>query len=287
MIVIFNKTGSINDTVRHKDDSPIHLSSDEDFTHYSNHWHGVLEIIMSLDNQYQISCDNKDFILREGDILLIPPGMVHCMKPSLGKCMIFQADTILLNSIKEIEANLSRISPVVLINPEDSPVIHGLIHNLMLEISEEYLSHAPMSEASIYSKLIEILVLVGRNFSADTNSLQKCHSKQSEYTTRFLYICEYINLHYTENITLDFVANMSGYSKYHFSRLFKQFTSISFYKYLNKKKIDHAESLLLDNELTITEVSLRCGFSSLSAFLRMFKIMKGCTPTEFKSTHST
>ena len=57
------------------------------------------------------------------------------------------------------------------------------------------------------------------------------------------------------------------------------------YKYLNKKRIEYAEKLLVDPELSITEVALQSGFSSLSAFIRMFKLIKDCTPTEFRNLY--
>lgn len=277
----------IQETVNFKLNTRIRLYANEDYEYYPNHWHGPLEIILPLQNSYQITCCNNEIMLREGDILLITPGVIHSMKPSMGKRLIFQADHTLFHGIKELEATLTLMSPLVLITPEDSPEIHKKIQKRILEISDEYFSEAPLCEASIISKLIEIFVLIGRNYSSNTSSLHKNINKQYEYTSRFLYICDYINLHYNENITLDFVANMSGYSKYHFSRLFKQFTNVSFYKYLNMKKIEKAEVFLMDNSLSITEVALRCGFSSLSAFLRMFKLMKGCTPTEFKALHNT
>ena len=78
----------------------------------------------------------------------------------------------------------------------------------------------------------------------------------------------------------------AGFSKYHFTRLFKQFANTSFYKYLNQKRIEQAERLLINPQLSITEVSLASGFSSLSAFIRMFRLLKGCTPTEYRAMYN-
>ena len=79
---------------------------------------------------------------------------------------------------------------------------------------------------------------------------------------------------------------MTGFSKFHFTRLFKQFTNVSFYKFLNQKRIDHAASLLINPEVSVTEAALSAGYSSLSSFIRMFKIMKGCTPTEYRAMYN-
>lgn len=60
---------------------------------------------------------------------------------------------------------------------------------------------------------------------------------------------------------------------------------IPLYKYLNQRRIDHAKTLLLDPGLSVIEVALASGFSSLSAFLRMFKLLNHCTPTEYRSMY--
>ena len=83
------------------------------------------------------------------------------------------------------------------------------------------------------------------------------------------------------------IAGMTGFSKFHFSRLFKEFTGTSFYKYLNVRRISHAERLLLDPQLNVTDAAVLSGFNSISAFMRMFKIIKGCTPTEFRNLYSS
>jgi AraC-like DNA-binding protein len=242
---------------------------------------------MPLQNQYRVTCCNTLYTLHVGDVLLINPGAIHSMEADAGKRLIFQADFTLLHGIKELETTITFISPALMITAEEAPETHEHIKRLMLEISEEYFSDNPLSEAAIYSKLIEIFVRIGRSYSPNAKCFNNSISKQRDYTERFLYICDFIKEHYNEDLSLDYVADISGFSKYHFSRLFKQFTNVSFYKYLNKKRIENAEKLLIDKELTITEVALRCGYSSLSAFIRMFKIIKDCTPSEFKTMYTS
>lgn len=98
----------------------------------------------------------------------------------------------------------------------------------------------------------------------------------------FLYICEYIDTHCTEDITLDEIAKIAGFSKYHFTRLFKQFTNNTFYKYLNQKRIELALTFLADPNISVTEAAMQSGFANPSTFIRVFKAEKGCTPTEFR-----
>ncbi len=156
----------------------------------------------------------------------------------------------------------------------------------MHKINEEYFSNSAFRDAAISSCLLELMVAVSRVYTSLPNKFTDIKpTKQQEYIEKFMNICDFINTHCTEELSLDEVAAMSGFSKYHFSRLFKEFTNTSFYKYLNVRRISHAEKLLLDPQINVTEAAVRSGFNSISAFMRMFKIVKGCTPTEFRNLY--
>ena len=99
-------------------------------------------------------------------------------------------------------------------------------------------------------------------------------------------VCNYITDHCTENISVEELADLAGFSKFHFARLFKQFTNMSCYEYLTQKRIAHAERLLIEPNLSITEVAMRSGFNSLSTFNRIFKASKNCTPSEYKNLNT-
>lgn len=284
MIEILN---GIRETVNFKGNTGLRLYDNNKNEVYPNHWHTPLEIVMPVQNTYTAICNNLTFHLNVGDVLLIAPGVIHNFPAAqAGERFIFQADFSILHNIKELESTLSIISPAIVITKENSPSIHGRIKELMFLIKDEYFSNATLSEAAIYSQLIEMFVLIGREYTAKTDMFNVKVNKQKEYTEKFLSLCDYINDNCTKDLTLESVADLAGFSKYHFTRLFKQFTGVSFYKYLNQKKVAIAENLLIDPDISVTEVALRSGFSSLSAFIRMFKIIKSCTPTEFRNMYS-
>ena len=243
---------------------------------------------MPTDNIYTVECNNQTFTLREGDIILICPGCVHTLfAPPTGHRIIFQPDANALRFIKDIETLLNAIAPLIVITPESFPSTHGKIRELLIEIKNEYLSSSSsFSEAIIYSHLLEIIALIGRNYTRKSET-RAVHVmiKQEEYMKKFIEICNYIDEHCSEDLNLDDIANMSGFSKFYFSRMFRQFTNVSFYKYVNMKRIAKASELLTEPQNSITDVAINCGFSSLSSFIRMFKIIKGCTPTEFRNMY--
>ena len=279
----------IFETLNYKQRTSIKLYDNDEYEDYPAHWHTNLEIIMPTENIYTVECYNQVITLREGDIVLICPGCIHTLyAPEKGRRIIFQADINPLRFIKEIETLVTIISPLIVITPEDFPSIYDKVKSLLLEIKNEYLSSSTsFSEVSIYSKTLEIITLIGRSRAAagmETPS-PDAPRKQEEYIEKFIEICNYISAHCSDELNLEAVASMSGFSKFYFSRLFKQFTNVSFYKYVNQKRIEKAAEMLTEPNISITNVALSCGFESLSSFIRMFKIVKGCTPTEFRNMY--
>lgn len=278
----------IFETVNYKQSTSIKLYDNDEYEDYPAHWHTAMEIIMPTENIYTIECASQTITLREGDIIFICPGCIHTLfAPRQGRRIIFQPSANSLRFMKDLEALLSIISPLIVITPEDFPAIHSRIHELLIEIKNEYLSGSPsFTEVIIYSKFLEIMTLIGRNYTQSTESeADSLPGKQEEYIEKFIEICDYIGVHCSDDLTLDEIADMSGFSKFYFSRKFKQFTNVSFYKYVNLKRIAKAADLLTEPKNSITDVALSCGFSSLSSFIRMFKIIKGCTPTEFRNMY--
>ncbi len=280
---MIEQLAGLHETVNYRQNMQMKLYYNDEAEDYPPHWHTPFELIMPTENGYRVLCGDREFILREGDVLIICPGIIHQLfAPPRGKRIIFQPGFSLVG-ILELDRLVSIMSPAMLITPEEYPLIHGRVRERMEEIREEYQNSAPYMESSILSKFLEILVLVGRYQEERVKEqFEARYDKQQEYMEKFVFVCDYINQHFSEPLTLEEAASLAGFSKYHFTRLFKQYTGTSFYRYLNQKRIAHARNLLVDKDLSVLDVALQCGFSNLSSFLRMFKQIAGCTPTELR-----
>lgn len=283
---MIEKLDGICETVTFQNDLKILLYNNDEAENYPPHWHIPYEIIMPLVNSYRVVCGGKSYSLRENDILLICPGIIHeLFAPSSGLRMIFQA-SLAPFAINELETLSSVISPAILITPEACPLIHEEVHRLMLQIREEFSKSQPFSGTLIYSYFLKILAEVGRNHTEIIHqNFDTRDGKQKEYMEKFLFVTNYINEHFTEDLSLDKMASLAGFSKYHFTRLFSQYAGTTFYKFLNQKRIGYAKNLLLDPSISVTEAATHSGYTSLSAFLRMFRLNTGCTPTQFRKMH--
>ncbi len=286
MIIMIENLKGIYETVNYKESTKLRLYVNDECEHYPPHWHTPLEIICPIDGNYTVIYKNEAFELRPGDIILICPGTIHELPAyETGVRLIFQADPTILSSIKELDTILSLISPLLLITPESFPQIYADIYRLFIEIKKEYTDGKMLSEGSIYARLIEIIVLLGRNHTLEASSLAAKDTKRQENNEKMLLACQFISDHCTDVPSLEETASYVGFSKYHFDRIFKQFTGISFYRYLNQKRIMLAENMLINPDISITEVALMSGYSSTATFIRMFKILKQCTPSEFRKMH--
>lgn len=277
----------VKETVSYEYDSSLLLYNNTDFEEYPNHWHPAVEIVMPLEGEYSMECNDIPFRLRVNDIIIICPGVLHHLYAHQGRRIIFQVDLSMIQSFEEYDSIFSIMQPAITISPEEFPNIHNDCVKLMKQIYDEYFGNAPLKNIAIVEKFLHMLVMVGRGYTASPDRFAGIKpTKQQEYTEKFLSICNYLNQHCTEDLSLEVVADMAGFSKYHFSRLFKEFAGMSFYKYLNTRRIAYSEKLLLDPELNVTEVAIRSGFNSISAFMRMFKIVRNCTPTQFRNLNN-
>jgi AraC-like DNA-binding protein len=93
---------------------------------------------------------------------------------------------------------------------------------------------------------------------------------------------QYILSHLTAPITLDEVAHHSGVSPFHFCKVFKRATGLTFTAFVNRARIEHAKRLLLKPQCRITEIAYDVGFQSLSQFNRSFRRVTAQSPTEFR-----
>ena len=91
-----------------------------------------------------------------------------------------------------------------------------------------------------------------------------------------------IDRRYAEPLDLDVLARRAACSRYHFLRAFDAAYGQTPGRYLSGRRIERAQELLRSANLTVTEVCMLVGFSSLGSFSRRFRELVGCSPTEYR-----
>jgi len=255
---------------------------------YDAHWHSALEIICPIENYYTVKVNNETYTIQPGEMFFIPPGELHTLlAPPTGQRFIFIMNIASLTKLKGFARIVTLLSYPILMNPETYPNIYEDVYDIMVQIRNEYFNNKEFAELSIQSLLLSLFVKLGENYSQQENLFSNAKpSKQREYTELFNDALSYIDQHYTEEISLENIAAQTGFSKFHFSRLFKQYTSYNFSDYLCFRRIKAAEKLLENPDCSITDVAISSGFSSISTFNRLFKQQKGCTPSDYRKQNN-
>jgi AraC-like DNA-binding protein len=93
---------------------------------------------------------------------------------------------------------------------------------------------------------------------------------------------DHIDRHYQQPLDLDQLAAVAGVSKFHFARCFEATYGETPIRYLTRRRIERAQDLLRAANLTVTEVCMLVGFSSLGSFSSRFAQLVGESPTAYR-----
>jgi transcriptional regulator of acetoin/glycerol metabolism/AraC-like DNA-binding protein len=93
---------------------------------------------------------------------------------------------------------------------------------------------------------------------------------------------EYVDAHLGGSMDLATLAGVAGVSIHHFARGFKQSAGVTPHNYLTQKRVERAQDLLGNTDLSLSEIALAVGFSDQSHLARHFRQMLGVTPGQFR-----
>lgn len=269
-------------------DFPFRLLINDGWGATPHHWHDEIEIIYMMEGDVKVGVNNNLYELKEGEILLISSGDIHYFLPEYNKSYravvqfnlsIFDNLTSGMTERKEIRPLFDRSKRISRF--WDSNVKIDM-ENQIKEIIKEYENKEEGYKLALKARLYDLVVLLIRRVPMETLTVEE-ETRQREILSRLENVFQYVENNYSSDISLDEAANAAGFSIYHFSRFFKENTGVNFSQYLNSFRITKAEWLLMNNnEDNITEISFKCGFNSVKTFNRVFKQVKGYSPSQYR-----
>ncbi len=137
---------------------------------------------------------------------------------------------------------------------------------------------AECAEIKIKSLLLDIFYTYIKNaaLSDGTRSVKK---------TALSYILgsiDYIHEHYAEKITLSDLAGCAYMSNEYYTRVFMKYMGCRPFVYINNYRIKESISMLLDTDKNITDIAMKCGFTTVSYYNLRFREIMNCTPSEYR-----
>jgi AraC-like DNA-binding protein len=141
--------------------------------------------------------------------------------------------------------------------------------------------HNPLIPADKYKATVHLLSFFAQQLSALANQLML--EQRNVEPPLVQKAREYIETHQNEPLTLGAVAQAAGASVFHFCKVFRKTTGLTFTEYLGRARVEKARTQLLNPNRRISEVAFDVGFQSLTHFNRIFKRVFGQSPSEFRA----
>lgn len=265
----------------------FHHSYNESPLFVEFHQHPFFELFFFLSGNVNYIIEGRSYRLRPGDILLTSSSDLHRPEIHPGRpyerIVIWLADDFFGHLCDFYGEDLTTCFTDAasrdyrLIRPDSQVILH--LKQLCAQISETKRSRATGSRALASAYLTEFLVYVSRAYYDAPDSI-KDDVTENEKINRIIL---YINENLSDDLSLDHLADRFYISKYYLSRQFKQFTGLSPYQYIMKKRLIVSRNLLRSGH-TVMDACMQCGFGDYSNFLKAFKREFGKNPSSYSKT---
>ncbi len=243
------------------------------------HWHQEWELLRVLEGKFLLSLDDTTYTLSAGDAVLISPETLHGGEPEdcVYECLVFD----LYGLFKKVEILKSYFTPFYQKEWVPGPLLPGN-ESPVADLMDVFWSpHTTCPEPKVLAGLLGLFTAIITTHNYQVNTPNQAQSKQ--WSHRIKAVLEYIEGHYSENLSLDMLAQVAGMNARYFCRVFDSLTHHTPMNYVNLYRIEHAAFLLESTDQSMTQIAAECGFWESSYFTKVFKKVKGCTPKTYRA----
>lgn len=247
------------------------------------------ELVIVMNGSANHIVDDEKFHIKKGDVFVISNDTAHGYEDTedFVICNIMYRSENLLSTDYDIKKNagfhaLFVLEPYftkernfksrLILKPKDFEKIHTLI-DIMLS---EHQTKTDGWHTFLQANFMTLVVMLSRLYSFGDSS-------EKMDIINIAKSVSYIESHYTEDISIDELAEISHYSPRHFTRIFTETYHTTPLNYILSLRINRAYSLLKENRLPISDIALQCGFGDNNYFSRIFKKRTGLTPKQFRA----
>lgn len=246
------------------------------------HWHRELEILYILNGHATVNMDGERYELDSLDAIVVDYAKIHEviyeLPQTMGIC-IHVSRQLLRRFINDSELLAIQCAGKRL--TEEQTEYYSELCSYLKELTVLYVNQKNTYELKSTALILNILACLIEHFSEPvTQAISDAKVSNMERLER---ICDYVEHHYQEEITLQEAADELGLNKEYFCRFFKQNTGNSFIRYVNQVRINHIYQDLLHTDESVQDIMERHGFYNQKLFYRMFKERYDCTPREARN----
>ena len=244
------------------------------------HKHAYTELFICFDSGINIKTLDRCLHLSPGELLVIPPGIVHTKLPSNSKWASIAISYSKINAPKchsffeKIDKLCKKTAAHILeLKPETEAALHGLLYKYDVEKSATALEILSM---------LEILLRISTSYQAESIHDNSSDGPYDRDVAKLFRLEEILSDRFVEGIRPREAAQMLFISERQLTRIIQKNFGMSFHELITEYRIKTACQMLCNTKLTAEAVGSAVGFNNKSAFYTAFKKKVGVTPLEYR-----
>lgn len=220
-------------------------------------------IIFVFNGKLNITYNNQEILLKSGNLLLITPfSQINIDYPdNTLEAIVIHMDPILFKNTQD-ETDVLRIfenkCKKININSFSSSLVSNLFNSIKTCVLES------KGRYHVVSRVIALICELVCEYDK-SNGIQKMPETNISLKT-----INYIDNHFTENITLESSSQALGISKNSISRICRSMKGVSFLEYVTDLRLKKANALLNNENLSIKNIAILSGFKSYNSFYKVY-----------------
>lgn len=231
-------------------------------------------------------------ILTRGEARLVLPGTEHSLADNTSDYILYvmsfreelltpDACTNAIRMVRMLhdagDAGTATLAPILSFNETELTILCHMMEALLLEVSLAPKSSNDVSNAMV----ITVAELLGRSFFKTTQAIPFGADTGSNRIA-IRNCIEYINLNYRHPLSIDKLAKQCMLSKSAFCKLFPAATGVTPARYIAQRRINEAQRMAADTDLSYSKIAKLVGFEDFSTFYRAFIKFAGVSPVEYR-----
>ena len=256
------------------------------------HFHNHLEIGICHSESGTMEFYGEPIAFKAGDISIVPRNVPHTTYSTKGTeslwsyvfvdIMELLSDMIPTNWKSHTEASNFLQCQTQIIHGSDYPYVHTLLLRIINELTERKPNYQISVRGLILVLYIEFLRIQFETSRApgEESAFLKVSSKSNDLA--IAPALNYIETHYMQQFSIDYLAELCHWSPTHFRRGFLEIMGTSPLNYLNNVRISKACNMLHSTDKSILFISESVGFHSVSSFNRYFFKTMGMSPRDYR-----
>lgn len=272
--------------------SAFYYSFPENFD-YEGEEHAGWEFVYVEKGKVSVRADNETYIIKGGEMVCHKPHEFHMVKPYQGRASVI----IICFDCKGARMKYFN-NKILTINQRQKQYLNDIAENAeQLFIPKDPLNiakdgkmdrsaYASISNEQYIKNTLELLILsLMKSESTEKSKRAEFYEHAQHRRTLTSDISEYLLENIDKKVSLSDISKKFSYSLSSIKRIFKAETGCSISAHHAKLKIEKAKELLLDEELSIEDISRLLGYKNIYYFSNTFKEKTGKSPSRYRNEH--